>query len=334
MPKPPRGVFRRGRSWYTRLRTAGEDRWISLGPDLRKAVRRLRELQVSGPTESQLTVGQAARVWLDTYIATARNPRNQRDARARVAKYLNPAIGKRVLDRVAPDDLRGYRLWLEGHGLSQQTVAHILSDARCLFNWCAEAGLIVKSPVPRRLLPRIQERPPNRLTDIEARTISSLDDPWGFVCRFALGTGLRWGEMIRAKPSDLQADMLVVARTKSGKVRRVPLGPHIATEIATRQGRIVPFKFSGDFARAVRAKSGVHRFHVHQMRHTFGCQWLERGGSLAALKEIMGHASIRTTLRYAQASDDMIRREAKRVNSVAATVAGVTTAQAKPLGVM
>jgi len=134
--------------------------------------------------------------------------------------------------------------------------------------------------------------------------------------------------MIRAASSDLQSDLLVVARTKSGKVRRVPVGPRIAAEIVACHWQVVPFESSGSFARAVRSKSGVHRFHIHQMRHTFGCQWLERGGSLAALKEIMGHASIRTTLRYAQASDDMIRREAKRVNSVAA----MATAQAKSLG--
>ena len=63
----------------------------------------------------------------------------------------------------------------------------------------------------------------------------------------------------------------------------------------------------------VRRHSGVVGFHPHQMRHTFGCRWLERGGSLAALQQMLGHSSIVTTQRYARISDDMVRREVERL---------------------
>lgn len=51
------------------------------------------------------------------------------------------------------------------------------------------------------------------------------------------------------------------------------------------------------------------------MRHTFACQWLERGGSLAALQQILGHASIVTTQRYAKLTDEVVMREAERIGS-------------------
>jgi len=35
----------------------------------------------------------------------------------------------------------------------------------------------------------------------------------------------------------------------------------------------------------VRRLSSIDRFYIHQMRHTFACQWLERDGSLAALQK-------------------------------------------------
>ena len=104
--------------------------------------------------------------------------------------------------------------------------------------------------------------------------------------------------------------MLVVERTKSGKVRRVPIAPEL---LRGRVGRLCPFVSASSFQRTVRRLSGVHRFHPHQMRHTFACRWLERGGSLAALQEMLGHASITTTQRYGRLADDLVAREAQRV---------------------
>jgi integrase len=82
-------------------------------------------------------------------------------------------------------------------------------------------------------------------------------------------------------------------------------------------GRLVPYAIGspGSFAYRVRTRAGIEGFHVHQMRHTFACQWLERGGSLAALQQVLGHASIVTTQRYARLTDEAVMREAARLAS-------------------
>lgn len=320
------GMFRRGRSYYVRLRSRGQDRWLSLGSNLKAAKAKLDGIREGEEpkAESGLTVAEAAEKWLASYVATTRNEKGQALASARVTRWLKPFMGAMPLGVVNGEHLRAYRLWLEKRRfrkrrLSVLTVFHVLSDARCFFRWCEDAGLIDRCPVPRKLLPRIQERPPDRLTDKEVAKLVALQEPYGFVLRFALGTGLRWSELCRSQAGQVQNGALLVAQTKSGKVRRVPLSDALHAETTSRVGRLVPFAASspGSFAKVVRRLSRVERFHVHRLRHTFASRWVDSGGNPAALQQILGHASIITTQRYARLSDDSVLREARRIEAVA-----------------
>lgn len=315
MPRPLKGMFRRGNSWYIRIYDGGKDRWISLGPDLGDACRKVKRLKRGDEPASVLTVNQAAERWLEVYITVARSEKNWGTARYRVKRYLGKKLGYKQLSSVKPDDIRLYRLWLEKQGICLQTVAHILSDCRCFFLWCEDSGLIDKTPFRRRMMPRIQEKPPARLSDEEVEFLVRLQDPYGFVIRFGLSTGLRWGEMARAQIADIQKGRLVVSQTKTGRVRRIPLPAEMRAELRGRVGKIVPFgdKSHGAFARMVRRLSGIQDFRCHRMRHTFACRWLERGGSIAALQQILGHSTIVTTQRYGKLSDDAVEREVGRV---------------------
>jgi len=318
MPRLPENMMRRGgrRAYYFRKRVEGKDKWISLGTDFEAACRRLRQLQGGeGLPRTDLTVKLAAERWLQQYVATAREPKGQLITRSRIQRYLEPGLGHLLLHRLNKEHIRSYRLWLEQKPISPTTVWHILGDVRCLLFWCVDSGLLDTSPFPRRIMPRLQEQPPDRLTDEEAEQLRHLSEPYGFVCRLALGTGLRWGELTRVQASDVERGFLVVHQTKSGKVRRVPLEAELLNEIRGRVGRLVAFATlsPGSFSRAVRKHSGIARFHVHQTRHTFACQWLERGGSLAALQQILGHASIETTQRYAKLTDEVVMREMQRL---------------------
>lgn len=318
MPKLPKGMLRRGQAFYARLYIDGRERWRSLGRDYNAARRRLRELRGCDVLRPRMTVPQAAKRWLESYIKTARNERGYGLAAARVGQFAIPFFGLRLLEKVTCEHCRAYRLWLEKRtkpkALSAQTVGHILADFRCMLNWAEDSGFIPRSPFPRKLLPKIQERPPDRLSDSEVEKILSIPEPHAFVIRLGLGTGMRWGEMIRAQPSDLEKKgVLLVHHTKNWKLRRIPLSGDLLREIQRRVGRLIPFSSPGQFNNAVRRLSGVSGFHVHQLRHTFACRWLECGGSPSALQTMLGHSSIVTTQRYGRLSDEAVLREAREI---------------------
>src|SRR4029077_17586720 len=101
---------------------------------------------------------------------------------------------------------------------------------------------------------------------------------------------IRWGEAVRAQSTDVQGGMLVVSHTKSRKVSAFLSRRRILAELEGRVGRLMGLTNAQTLALRVRDLADVAGFRVHRCRHTFACHWLEHGGSLAALQEILGHS--------------------------------------------
>ncbi len=133
--------------------------------------------------------------------------------------------------------------------------------------------------------------------------------------RLLLATGLRWAEACRVRHAHVRGEWLEVAQTKSGRLRRVPLPAALRRELLARAEPVVPFAAGspGSFTRVVRRRSGVADFHPHRCRHTFAMRWLAAGGSLPVLQELLGHRDLATTMRYARVAEDLVWREARRV---------------------
>jgi integrase len=265
-----------------------------------------------------VTLRDAAERWLLTYVPTTRNQKGQRLAATRWVRYGSTMLGDIALPLLGGDDIRRFRLWLEQDvQLSPHTVTHVLSDLRCLLRWAVTIGLLERSPFPPRVMPRIAEVPPQGFTAQEVSILTSFRGHGGFALRFLLGTGLRWAEACRATRDHVRGLLLDVGNTKSGRVRRVPLTIELMGE-AEMNGyhRFVPYAANspGSFSRMVRQRSGIADFHVHRCRHTFAMRWLEAGGNLAVLQQVLGHRDLSTTMRYARVTDDLIEREADLVD--------------------
>jgi site-specific recombinase XerD len=76
-----------------------------------------------------------------------------------------------------------------------------------------------------------------------------------------------------------------------------------------RQGRVwQQRKIRTAFESAVELAK-LDDFHFHDCRHHYASWFVMRGGKLQALKEILGHADLTMTLRYAHLAPDHLRSE-------------------------
>lgn len=230
-----------------------------------------------------------------------------------------PFMGHHPLDQVTVGTLFAYRNHLvgltsrRGRPLSAATVRMFLGDVRAMLNHALTLQVLDRSPIPRRWLPKLPERAPDALSREEQATLMALPGEHGRMLRLLLGTGIRWSELVQAQAPDVQGSKLVIRRSKSGKVRRVPLPADVLAECPGRIGRLCPFRDVCDFNKRVRYLSGIARFHSHLCRHTFATEWRDSGGSLAALQAVLGHGSITVTERYGTIGEDLVEREALRL---------------------
>ncbi|MCC7302334.1 MAG: site-specific integrase [Bacteroidia bacterium] len=137
----------------------------------------------------------------------------------------------------------------------------------------------------------------------------------------AYSAGLRISEIINLKMEDIDRDRMVITirQAKGRKDRQVMLSSVLLAllEEYYKQEKKKPevYLFEGQYAgqysrrslekvmMAAKKKAGVKkRGSIHALRHSFATHLLEGGTDLFAIKELLGHSSIKTTLIYAHVS--------------------------------
>ncbi|MCX6353977.1 MAG: site-specific integrase [Candidatus Aureabacteria bacterium] len=137
------------------------------------------------------------------------------------------------------------------------------------------------------------------------------------IVTIALNTGMRLGEILNLTwgQVDLGQGYITVIKTKSGKQRKIPIN-RAAYDVLKNQHRDSIFVFNQDgkpfgsvkkgFKAALR-RSGIGYCRFHDLRHTFATRLVLANVSLPVVKELLGHASIETTMRYAHPTPESKR---------------------------
>ncbi len=196
------------------------------------------------------------------------------------------------------------------------------------------------------------KKPEGRLRYLDADEIGRLLGACGAsrnpylacIVTIAVHTGMRKGEILGLEWEriDLSSARITLDRTKSGRPRGVPINRAVYEALIALEpdaSRRTGLLFRKRDARAwgqirtafetALAKAGIKDFRFHDLRHTAASHLVMRGASLQEVKEILGHADLSMTLRYAHLSPAHLRSAVERLEGL--TAAGTGSVTAAPL---
>lgn len=216
-------------------------------------------------------------------------------------------------------------------GTSPKTLNNELGYLRAVYNELRGLGQIDYANPLELVKPfRIEERELSWLTSEQiAVLLGAIRDgcdnphvePITLIC---LATGARWSEAEGLVPARLRSGAVTFSKTKSSKVRTVPIDPALEQLIRNHWKRYGPFT-SGSINAFRRAldRSGIELPQgqaTHALRHTFASHFMQKGGNILTLQKILGHSSLAMTMRYAHLAPEHLA-EAVRLSPLAGTSA-------------
>ena len=242
-------------------------------------------------------------------------------------KFLHRELGSTLLSKFNAATLRDFVDKRQRSGASGVTIAGDLSTLASVLKWGRIVRLLDVNPqlaidaraaLPHRGLntrgnSRAREPTPGEMERLYAHWASKGSRqrvPMGQLCRFALASAMRLGEIcaITVEDYDPAAHTVVVRdrkdpRRKHGNDQVVPLSPEAEAILASTgrtRGRLFPFSshsVSTLFTRAAEA-CGIDDLRFHDLRHAAVSSLFRRGLVIPEVALISGHKTWSMLRRY------------------------------------
>jgi integrase len=309
-------------------------RWVHLGKWYSKTFPRKFE---ADQFESQLKLGLIDRTvtvqtfqefsdkWYEDHCLVKKSPSQWTDDKSILRRHLIPFLGK---IKLADLELK-HLISLQSHlvrekELKPRTVNNVTGLCRKIIEDAVAWGLLKHNPFRGFEKLPLQEQPFKYWTMAERDRFlnycKTSDYELFELVGVAANTGLRIGELrgLLCDSLDLAGKSILVQRmycykskkllqkTKNKRIRRVPMNDFVLKILSSRAlaGANQPvFNLSFNtvrkrFNRQIKL-SGVRQIRVHDLRHTFASHMAMAGVPIIAIKELLGHSDVLTTMVYA-----------------------------------
>lgn len=222
---------------------------------------------------------------------------------------LSPSV---TVSEISRTDLTQHLAALSERGLAQSYIVLNAKTIKRFFNWLCEQEEIERNPLQNFKISPAPDKPVPPLTDDESqRLVDAADTPMKrAVIMLLMDTGLRASELTGLKLGDIDLGAgIITVRGKGGKTRQLALNerPREALKgyLASRaqlDGVLWPANWNRKNLALLVDKVGkqaqVAPVYPHRFRHNWACRMRRAGVDILALQRLMGHSSLRTTLRY------------------------------------
>lgn len=321
--------FQRGKTWYIRFFYGGRRITRAVGPGKRQAELALGKIKAEiaegkflDPLKgNKVTYGELLDRYLKEHCAVHKGRESYREA-FYLVRELKAVFGDLLLKDVVPDRISPWIEELVRHGKGPSTVNHRITILKHSLTLARRWGYIRYNPLVD--IERLRE-PSGRVRYLQPeeleRLLGEVPDYQRPIVMMAAHTGMRLGKILSLRWDQviLAQRVIILARTKNGEMRGVPLNSTMVEVLRDlsrermRYGFTSPYVFvnplTGDhwdyigrtFTAAVK-RAGIQDFRFHDLRHTAASWMVMSGVDLLTVAEILGHKDTRMTRRYAHLS--------------------------------
>jgi site-specific recombinase XerD len=224
----------------------------------------------------------------------------------------------RPLAGLTTNQIKSYLLWLLQERRSSESKVHTTLNALkfCFEQVLYQPKIFIEIPRPKKhlQLPKV-----HAAENVKKIIQSTNNEKHKTMLMLSYATGLRLQEIINLRIKDIDSARMVinVIRAKGKKDRQVILSEKLLTQLRKyfKLYRPEEWLFEGQtgerygyrslqmvFSRAKQAAGIKTPGGIHSMRHSFATHLLENGTDIRLIQELLGHNSIKTTIRYTHVS--------------------------------
>ncbi|MEP0761637.1 MAG: tyrosine-type recombinase/integrase [Pseudomonadota bacterium] len=324
-----------------RSHTLGDARLLTVAEARDKARTALRKVIAGGdPKAIDLPIDgpTIAHFYTQQYLPFVKSyKRSWETDETMIRNHLMPALGDRAMGSLIPPDIARLVESMRSRGYAAGTINRVLVLLRYGYTLALRWRIDGVDQNPAKELKNLKEDnrierflTPEQTTRLLQAVRHSLNPLLAPIVAFLLFTGARKREALDARWQDIdwRQKLWRIPKTKSGKVRHVPLSSGALRVLKTLKEAANP-KIEHIFANprtglpfvsifyswdTARKEAGLPDLRIHDLRHSFASFLVNAGRSLYEVQELLGHADIRTTSRYAHLSRERLREAVEVVS--------------------
>jgi integrase len=265
----------------------------------------------------------------DHYVEFYQGQRSFAGFKSHVIRELREVFGERKLSQITYLDLEKWRHQRKatptkaGRPRADASVNADMAILGHMLNKAIEWEMLETSPFKKgkRLMFKLDNQRTKFLNEEEINALLAACIPHlRPIVETALLTGMRRGELLGLKWEQIRHGHIYLTKTKSGKGRQIPINIRLAEvfkylRLANQlksefvfcdsQGRRF-YEVKRSFTAACK-RAELYDFRFHDLRHTFASRLVMKGVSLKAVQELLGHADLKMTMRYAHLSKSHLK---------------------------